>query len=655
MNNCEDKKELIDSANSIINDDGHDCVQINSWIEKFCLSEISDNDKIDVLMSTKLLFKDYNDFDNDANQKYETFVNLVNSKKYIYAVRLSKLLGQSYPQYKEKIREIVKGKEINFVFNDLDIILGGTGVAVIRRANNLVKRGYKINLLSTNEIQDYDAIRDYFYNEKNISENVKFINMYDYYSKRNTSTDEIQKYAVDDEDRYIIKEEKTNHSYLKYDYFDKSNPNDKIKSELIVKDALALRITHDLGKKEYYTPDGFNYLTKTKEDDKTVYCLKSIHHSGTIRFRTINQFVCHFINEYCDTVNNKPFVILDNTFSGISIKHLNPRETLKIGSIHGNPFYKGGQPEIGPDRKINKKITHFQYLDELRAFVVLTDSMKRDLKNELNYDNFVVIPNSISNDRLEYEPVEKDLNKIAIFTRVSPGKNLSDAIKAFEIVTRQNNDATLEIYGRDDYNEKENLISLVKELNMEDKVFFKEFISDVNLEMRKSLCTLMTSYYEGLPLAILESMANSTPVISYDTNYGPRDVITNNVDGIIVEFGDYEAMAESILNLLDNPQIAIDMGKKAKEKIKNEFSEDINTDKWENLFIDVYVRSEIEDYERSLKEQDYDKLNKRYIKVKKERNNLKMFKKEVVNSKSWKITKPLRAVIKVLRKLSSKD
>ena len=63
---------------------------------------------------------------------------------------------------------------------------------------------------------------------------------------------------------------------------------------------------------------------------------------------------------------------------------------------------------------------------------------------------------------------------------------------------------------------------------------------------------LMSSRNEGYPLASLESMARGCPVISYDIKYGPREQITEGVDGFLVEPGDIEGLAERMVR--DDPR-----------------------------------------------------------------------------------------------------
>lgn len=657
----------------------------NVWIKKFCLSDLSDGDKLDVLLASKLLFRKYEKFDMAPDKKLEAFINFINSKKYVYAVNLSKLLVLRYPESKDEIIQIIKNQEMYFVFFDLDMQPGGTGTAVINKANNLAKIGYKITLISIDQIKNYKYIKNHFYETGKLSRKVKVINIYEYYSDKNTISDEKIKAQIDSSDDLIVEEVKNTDNSTTYMYYDKNDPSKKVKQELFIDGVLVFRNDLVKVKRDYYTFDGFNYLTRIEKNKKAKYYLNDRFSSSTVEFTISNQLIYYFISKYCDTFNTKPFVICENTAKGFNINRVNPRETIKLGSMHGSPFII----DENGNKIINPNSPHFKILKDLKALVILTDSAYDDVLQEYEYGNFVSIPNFISDERLEYESPVKELNKIKIFSRISPEKNLSDAIRAFKIVTEHNDDAVLEIFGRQDLfnnnaGELDQLKSLVKELDIEEKVIFEGFLEDVDEEMRKALCTVLVSDHEGLPMSLLESMANSTPVISYDIDYGPRDVITDGVDGIIVKHGDYEDLAHHIIDLLDNPEKAIDMGIKAKEKIKNKFSATVVCKQWEDLFVKVYAETKISDYEQMIEERNYDKIVKRKDKFKKQRDDykkqrnkykkqrdkarkeraearderkklkeknknlkkriksLESLKTDMLNSTSWKITKPLR-------------
>ena len=176
----------------------------------------------------------------------------------------------------------------------------------------------------------------------------------------------------------------------------------------------------------------------------------------------------------------------------------------------------------------------------------------------------------------------------------------------------------------------------------------------------------------------MESMTNSTAVISYDCYYGPSELITNKVDGIIIEQDNIDELAAAILRLVDNPEIAIEMGKKGKEKMKNNYTLSNIAPKWEDLFIDIYAEAEINDFvQKATLKDNYDELSlqneslrrandeldknnsklknqnhnleKSNSQIKDENKELKKFKKEILSSTSWKITGPLRKITQLFK------
>ena len=621
------------------------------WIKEFCLSKISNVDKMDILMASKELFRKYKD-NNILNDELKLFINLINSKKYTYATKLSNLLALKYSEKREYVKNIIKEDGLNFVFFDLDTQPGGTGIAVMNKVNKLVEKGYKINLLSVDRVKNYKYIKNYLQKTGRLSKKVNVVNIFEYYSDKNTLSDEIKKASVDKE--YHVKKIKNNDNSITYEYFDKSNNNKKVKIELFVDGAIIFRDDLINSKRDYFTLDGFNYLTRIEKNKKGKYFLHDRVNCSTIEFTIFNQLLCHFINEYTNTIDEKPIIICENTTNNFNINRIDPRKAIKLGSMHGNPYLI----DENSKRYINPNVSHFKIINDLKAMVLLTDSVKNDLSNEFDYDRFVVIPNFIEDEKLEYDPVEKEL-KIGIFSRISPEKNLSDALRSFKIVSERFDKVILEIWGRIDFNNREEinkLKDLSEKLNISDKVIFKGFSTDVSYEMKKSFCSMLVSDHEGLPLSLLESMANSTPVVSYDINYGPKDVITNGSDGFIVEHGDYESIASHIIKLLEDPDLAIRMGVNAREKIKNKFSASVVSQQWEKLFVDVYVQSRIDDFEQMLKERNYNNLVKNQRNLNSEINRLRRENKilerklndsesfcdDILNSTSWKVTKPLR-------------
>ena len=69
------------------------------------------------------------------------------------------------------------------------------------------------------------------------------------------------------------------------------------------------------------------------------------------------------------------------------------------------------------------------------------------------------------------------------------------------------------------------LKKLVKRLNIEKKVIFLEWVETVYPYLKKSDCFVLSSLYEGLPMVLIETLSQSTPIISPDCISGPREAL----------------------------------------------------------------------------------------------------------------------------------
>jgi glycosyltransferase involved in cell wall biosynthesis len=76
------------------------------------------------------------------------------------------------------------------------------------------------------------------------------------------------------------------------------------------------------------------------------------------------------------------------------------------------------------------------------------------------------------------------------------------------------------------------------------------------------------------------------PVVAYNIR-GVRDLVEDGVNGFLVPFGDIEAFADKIIYLMDNPEVAKEMGKRGREKILKEFSLKVILSQLERLYAGV--------------------------------------------------------------------
>ena len=78
----------------------------------------------------------------------------------------------------------------------------------------------------------------------------------------------------------------------------------------------------------------------------------------------------------------------------------------------------------------------------------------------------------------------------------------------------------------------------------------------------------------------MESMANKTPVVSYNIRYGPSDMIEDGINGFLIEKNDIEALSERIIQMLKHPEKTQQMGSEAGRTIQTKFSKEIYQKLW---------------------------------------------------------------------------
>ncbi|NIJ18480.1 glycosyltransferase involved in cell wall biosynthesis [Sphingomonas naasensis] len=97
------------------------------------------------------------------------------------------------------------------------------------------------------------------------------------------------------------------------------------------------------------------------------------------------------------------------------------------------------------------------------------------------------------------------------------------------------------------------LRQLANELGVGDRVEFRGFVVNVHEAMARASIFALPSRFEGLPNALLEAMALGLPCVAADCDYGPRSVITDGHDGMLVPVGDIGALGDALAQLMGDP------------------------------------------------------------------------------------------------------
>jgi N-acetyl-alpha-D-glucosaminyl L-malate synthase BshA len=101
---------------------------------------------------------------------------------------------------------------------------------------------------------------------------------------------------------------------------------------------------------------------------------------------------------------------------------------------------------------------------------------------------------------------------------------------------------------------------------------------------------LLPSELESFGLVALEAMACEVPVVATRVG-GLPEVVRDQVDGYLYTVGDVASMAEGCLSILENPQLAAEMGKAARDRARREFCASSIVLRYEELYKDTIQRA----------------------------------------------------------------
>jgi glycosyltransferase involved in cell wall biosynthesis len=198
---------------------------------------------------------------------------------------------------------------------------------------------------------------------------------------------------------------------------------------------------------------------------------------------------------------------------------------------------------------------------------------------EWNLKNIEIIPNPVS-----FYPEQSAtlLNKKVIAVgKQSYQKGYDSLIKIWAEVVEVHPSWNLEIYGK--FDKEIGLEELIKELNISNNVTFFEPTKNIQEKYLEVSIYCMTSRFEGFPMVLLEAMACGVPCISFKCPTGPEDIISDGVDGFLIENNNSNQFKYKLLELIENETMRLDFGKMAKINI-SKFSVNSIVDKWDELF-----------------------------------------------------------------------
>lgn len=187
----------------------------------------------------------------------------------------------------------------------------------------------------------------------------------------------------------------------------------------------------------------------------------------------------------------------------------------------------------------------------------------------------------------EFKPSQDKSNEeiLLLASRMIRDKGIQEFVEAAKIVKEQKPEARFILAGKADQGNpnvvpEETLRTWTEEGHVE---WLGHVDSMIELIQRSTIVTLPTFYPEGVPKILIESASTGKPIITTNRP-GCNDIVKDGENGVLIPERDSQALADAILSLLNDPQKMEQFGKRGRQLVLEEFSEDIVVSKTMKLY-----------------------------------------------------------------------
>lgn len=224
------------------------------------------------------------------------------------------------------------------------------------------------------------------------------------------------------------------------------------------------------------------------------------------------------------------------------------------------------------------------FFDTSITHVTVSNAINKKLKNIYNLSNVTTIYNAVDieyNTKQSAQKISIDYNYILFYGRlIDKVKNISLLIDAYANSKLKANNIKLVILGSGI--DHLMLKAKVKELKLSDSVVFIAHKSNPFPYIKNAKFIVLTSRNEGFPMVLPEALSLSTPVIAVDCESGPKEIIKNNSNGLLVENYNINALSKALNSFILDNKLYNTCKLNAKPSVQ-EFSIENISKQWQNL------------------------------------------------------------------------
>ncbi|QIL51201.1 accessory Sec system glycosyltransferase Asp1 [Weissella coleopterorum] len=338
--------------------------------------------------------------------------------------------------------------------------------------------------------------------------------------------------------------------------------------------------------------NSYKYTMQSKHQLlKTNWLLR--HAGKTYQFDTLDEIMAYFLN----TINNLYYQKTQPNIFILDRAHLGDAGLLKLDlpayrvlHLH-NAHTSDAQNPLEADLN-----NHYEYalanLSAYDAVISATPQQTHDLQARFRpQSQLFTIPVGIIEQRLLDQPPvplqARTFGKMVVFARIANEKRLDDLVRAVALGHQSIPELTLDIYGyadpTDNYGARRAIEQLITTEKLEQVITLQGYTEQIDAVENDAMLYGLTSRMEGFNLALMEATSHGLIGITYDVNYGPNEIIQDQVNGRVVEYGNYEALAAAIVQILQNPAL-LNKYMQGAYDLSQRYSEANVMQAWQTLF-----------------------------------------------------------------------
>lgn len=269
-------------------------------------------------------------------------------------------------------------------------------------------------------------------------------------------------------------------------------------------------------------------------------------------YRFFNAYTDKKIREYLGSLHDGALITTNPSFNMLAATLVDDR-VLKIGQEHKS--FSDHTPGI-------QKMIRDNY-GNLDALTILTEKNRHIYERKIHEELSICVLGN-GTERLPYRANLKN-HIIVAAGRYAQQKGYDLLIESFALIADEFSDWILKIYGEGTLTK--DYINLIHKYNLEKRIVLEPGSDQMNEKLSEASLHVCSSYYEPFGMVIIEGFAMGLPCVAFACD-GPREIITDGYDGIIVPKEDVAALAEAMKKVMADEGFRRMLGDNAYETSK---------------------------------------------------------------------------------------